>query len=411
MLMKSQSYSSLGVPNVPYEVIVAVGAPDEARTARAIQAQEGIDIVRRCADLAEAVAAVQAGIGHVAVVGTSAHLDRAVVATFAAAHTPLIVLCGDKEVAAMTALGVRATSSPTEAAVLAHALAEDVPQAPPEALSDIPEPPREGRGGRVIAVTGPVGAPGRTTAVMEMAHALGVVEEPALMVDLDTYGSSLASRLGVVDDIPGVIALARAGLSGEVSVENVQTYIRPVTSGCGLVTGLPRPSRWPEVVEAGMDAVWDSCRRAAATVVVDCGPGIAIGGNPGGRDGGALSALRAADHVVVVGAGDPIGIQRLVQFLADMEETIPALPPRTIVVNRVRSQVAGPRPREAVADALARHAGVEEVWTVADAPALADAALMSARAMAEQKPGSDVARSWAAIAKHVHQQSLTEVSP
>lgn len=231
------------------------------------------------------------------------------------------------------------------------------------------------------------------------------------MVDLDTYGSSLASRLGIVEDIPGVIALARAGLSGEVSVENVQTYVSPVASGCGLVTGLPRPSRWSEVIEAGMDAVWDSCRRAAATVVVDCGPGIAIGGNPGGRDGGALSALRAADHVVVVGAGDPIGIQRLVQFLADMEETIPALPPRTIVVNRVRSQVAGPRPREAVADALARHAGVEEVWTVADAPALADAALMSARAMAEQKPGSDVARSWAAIARHVHQQSLTEVSP
>ena len=94
------------------------------------------------------------------------------------------------------------------------------------------------------------------------------------------------------------------------------------------------------------------------------------------RNAATLSALNDADEIVVVGAGDPLGVQRLVRALGDLAP-IGLVGRTTVVVNQVRASVAGPRPGEAITAALDRYAGVSAPHLVPeDRPALDSALLL-----------------------------------
>ena len=75
------------------------------------------------------------------------------------------------------------------------------------------------------------------------------------------------------------------------------------------------------------------------------------------RNATTLTALEAADHLVVVGSADPVGLQRLVRGVQDLA-VIPS-PTPTVVVNKVRASVAGPRPERSIAEVLGRFAGMD----------------------------------------------------
>jgi MinD-like ATPase involved in chromosome partitioning or flagellar assembly len=115
------------------------------------------------------------------------------------------------------------------------------------------------------------------------------------------------------------------------------------------------------------------------------------------RNAATLSALGAADVVVAVGAGDPVGVARFVRGLADLAE-LGLDASRLVVVNRVRASATGPDPQRAVTDALARHAGVGEVLVVPDDRAALDAALLAGRTLREAAPGSAARRAIAGLA-------------
>jgi MinD-like ATPase involved in chromosome partitioning or flagellar assembly len=115
------------------------------------------------------------------------------------------------------------------------------------------------------------------------------------------------------------------------------------------------------------------------------------------RNAATVRTLEAADVVVVVGTGDPVGIQRLVRGLTELTELGLGLT-RVVVVNRVRSSVAGPRPAEAVMQALARYAGVVDAVLVPEDRAATDTALLEARMLREVAPGSPARRAIAQVA-------------
>ncbi|MEK8228098.1 hypothetical protein NKG05_21470 [Oerskovia sp. M15] len=120
------------------------------------------------------------------------------------------------------------------------------------------------------------------------------------------------------------------------------------------------------------------------------------------RNGATLSALAAADVVVVVGGSDAVGIQRLVRGLGDLADsgaTTGAL--RLVVANRVRASAAGPRPEAAVRDALGRYGGVVDLHTLPDDRATLDGALLAGRTLAEVAPDSPVRRGITALADRV----------
>ena len=64
-------------------------------------------------------------------------------------------------------------------------------------------------GGRIVAVWGPTGAPGRTTVAITLADELARLGCGSLLVDGDVYGGVIAAVLGLLDESPGLAAACR----------------------------------------------------------------------------------------------------------------------------------------------------------------------------------------------------------
>lgn len=388
-------------------VIVAVRGPGEAELTRAIEAHDNLVVARRCADLAEAVAAASAGLGGVVVVSEQPRLDRSVVKTLLRHKVGTVgVPVSDEESNRMLALGI-GTVAPVGAAVgeVVQAILESV--AVPIEASDPPSMDGDPREGAVVAVWGPTGAPGRTTVAVNLASELAS-SGSVILIDADTYGGAVSQALGMVDEAPGVAAVARVALQGGEIGEAIRRYALEVRPGLRVLSGIAQPSRWPEVPPAAVEPTLRALRAEAAVTVVDCGFGIegcefeedhpVRSGS--GRDDATLAVLAGSDLIVVVGSAEPLGIQRLVRALGDLSEGFPDHT-KMVVVNRVRSSVCGVRPTQAVADILARYASVAEVWVIPDDPKGCDAATLVGQTLSERAPRSTARRAIEAIARQV----------
>jgi Mrp family chromosome partitioning ATPase len=211
-----------------------------------------------------------------------------------------------------------------------------LPALPGQPDGPVPDPPPTG--GRVVAVWGPAGAPGRTTVATGVAAALARRGRPTLLVDADPWGGTVAQALGVLDDVSGLLAAARAHAAGDLET-GWPGLVRQVERHLQILTGLPRPDRWaevgPEVLEVLLPAA-----AGAGDVVVDTGFGIEgdeaadLAGRPV-RDASTQVALQIADVVAVVGTADPVGLTRLARGLSDLRELEVAAPVH-VVVNRMR---------------------------------------------------------------------------
>lgn len=255
-----------------------------------------------------------------------------------------------------------------------------------------PAGPGVGRG-RLVAVWGPAGAPGRTTVAVSVAAELAADGAQVLLVDADTYAASIAQVLGMLDESPGLVAAVRAGLDGRLDPELLSRLAPTVSPGLRVLTGLTRAGRWSELRPAGLQAVWASARRLVDHVVVDLAPPLeedeelSYDTAAPRRNGAALEALRAADDVLVVGSADPVGLQRLVRALQELAVAVPGAVPQ-VVVNRVRADSVGRNPRLRVREALDRFAGVSDPHLVPDDRSATDRALLAGRTLAEAAPDS-----------------------
>lgn len=388
-------------------VLIAVRGAHESTVASMVGAAPGLTVVRRCADLTEALAAAHAGVGSVVLVSEQPLLHRGVIAEFAAVGVAVVgVPSGPDAAAHLRGLGVDdlvpTDADPATVAAIVLRAASRAPE--PEALDVVQVPAEPQRKGAIIAVWGPAGAPGRTTVAVSMAYDLAQ-RVGALVVDADTYGGAVAQALGLLDESPGVAALARASLHGTLGPDTLRRHALEAAPGLRVLSGITRSDRWPELSPTALEPGWELARASAAVTVIDCGfslesdEELQYDTRAPQRNGATLSALAAADVVVAVGSAEPLGIQRLVHGLAELERVVPAeTTPRIVVVNRVRASVAGDRPREAVADALRRYSGVEQVWTVGWDPRACDAATLAGQALGERAPRSAARKSIQAVA-------------
>jgi MinD-like ATPase involved in chromosome partitioning or flagellar assembly len=227
----------------------------------------------------------------------------------------------------------------------------------------------------------------------------------ALLIDADTYGGTVAQVVGLLDEAPGIAAAARAAGQGSLDARSLARLTPVIGPGLRVLTGISRADRWPELPASSLDVVWERARVLATWVVVDCGFSLeqdevlSYDTHAPRRNAATLSALDAADVVVVVGAGDPVGVQRLVRGLAELTESgVGSDAERVVVVNRVRASAAGPRPEHAVADALERYAGVTGAHLLPDDRSGVDAALLTGGTLAESAPQSPVRAAIARLA-------------
>jgi MinD-like ATPase involved in chromosome partitioning or flagellar assembly len=363
-----------------------------------------VAIARRCLDTADLLAAGAAGLGAVAVVGSDAPrldadvLDRlrlmgiSVVGVVASGDdagarrldrwgaATVVTVDRDDLGAAVRAIAT-AVGAAGAAAVPVDGEAADRARAGEEAH------------GRVVAVWGPAGAPGRTSVAVAIADEASRSGIGVLLVDADTWAPSVSVVLGLVDDGAGLASACRRALGGGLDVDGLAALARELRPGFSVLHGLPRAGRWNEVRGVALADVIAVARSFVDLVVVDCGfsleadEELVFDTEAPRRNAATFASLESADLVVAVGSADPVGLVRIVSGLSDLADAVPGADVR-VVATRLRESLVGKRGKAGVAEALHRHAGVDYVWCIPDDRAAYDAALRTGSTLAEVAPSS-----------------------
>ncbi|MCW2844360.1 MAG: hypothetical protein JWN22_2276 [Nocardioides sp.] len=329
-------------------LLVASGAGWESPALRLLTDHPGVVVLKRCVDVDDLLATATAGQADVAVLGLdSPGLDLAATDHLRKHHVrPVAVVAAGAppEAARLRAsrIGIRALVTEDALDTLPEAVtsAETPPTTRIRGESPVPEVPAAPvPGGRVLAVWGPGGAPGRTTLAAGIAAELGRRRLRTVLVDADPYGGAVAQQLGIMDEVSGLLAAARLAAGGDLA-ERFASVERGIDAHLTVVTGLPRADRWVEIRAGAIEHVLEIARDHGH-VVVDTGfsleddPGSDFGSRPG-RNQMTLGALAVADEVVVVGNADPVGLSRLARALVELRDLTGGAPVR-VVVNRMRA--------------------------------------------------------------------------
>ena len=190
----------------------------------------------------------------------------------------------------------------------------------------------------VVAVWGPVGAPGVTTTAISVSSVCAQAGLSTLLCDVDTRGSSIAIALGVMDETPGFAAACRLAGRNELTISEIGRIVNTVERDgvrFSVLTGVPRASRWAEVGSAKVRSVLDLVKGIYDVVIVDVGFGAEenewIDDAPQ-RDGAAREILRRADSVIAVGTSDAVGVSRIIRGLDEIRDLCE---PPVLILNRV----------------------------------------------------------------------------
>ena len=227
----------------------------------------------------------------------------------------------------------------------------------------------------------------------------------AVLLDLDTYGAATAQLLSVLDEAPGLAAAARASELGTLDLHALARLALEVAPRFRVLTGLPTPSRWTEVRPAAVQQIIELARSLAPFVVLDLGFAIeddeelSYDTLAPRRNAATLTGLAEADDLLLVGAADPIGLQRMVRAAQTVGQ-VPSPTPRP-VVNRLRASSVGPDPERRVAESLARFAGLESITFLPDDPAATDKAVLAGQTLAECAPDSPLRSAIADLASRI----------
>jgi MinD-like ATPase involved in chromosome partitioning or flagellar assembly len=378
-------------------LVVAAGARWEPTALESLHVGAGVVVLRRCMDVTDLLAHAAAGDARVAVIAAEAPgLDVDAIGHLARSGVlPLVVFPEELDGAAerVRRLGVRSLVGDRHlaelpAAVLALSRSGD--EAPVAAARVDPS-----GAGRVIAVWGPAGAPGRTTVALGLAGELASRGGDPLLLDLDPWGGAVAQRLGVLDEVSGLLAAAR--LAGRSDLAEGFASLQRRVAGFRVLTGLPRADRWLEVRGEVVDELVDLAREQG-DVLLDTGfsleddPLLDLGSRPT-RNGLTLAALAAADDLVVVGTADPVGLSRLARALSELGETTGGRPVH-VVLNRWRSRLG--LDEAEVRRLLAGYGELLGLHVVPDDGLAADRSLVTGRTFVEGAT-SPLARSFVPI--------------
>jgi MinD-like ATPase involved in chromosome partitioning or flagellar assembly len=411
-----------------------------------------LTVVRRCTELPELVAACQSGIARAAIVADDAgEVTAALAERLAASGVALLVLADDEgSRERLSALSIVHAPRGSAAEMLSDLVADAVhqldgrpaaalladpagalltwsadgsgwpvrPAGRADAPGSGPSPEQEGgdgeRGegdgkpaGTIVAVWGPAGAPGRTTFAVNFAAEAAADGKTVLLMDADTYGSSVAASLGLLDESAGVAQVCRLADQGLLDRQSLLRSALSVSlKGQRLLvlTGITRSDRWVELRPTALGLVLDQARKTADLIVIDCGfsleadEELSFDTLAPRRNGATLRALELADTVYAVGAADSVGIPRLVRALAELEAAVPGTVPR-VVLNKVRASAVGRSPERQLRDAWERFGPGTEItaFLPADFTSM-DAALLGGSALLETAPSSPLRQAIAALA-------------
>ena len=398
--------------------VVTVGQSREDLVGGLERLHGPVTVVRRCTELPELLAACQSGLARAAVVAEGSEgLTSSLVDRLSAVGVAIVALTDNADEAArLRAIGVASALTGVESAALSDRIAEAVsqltgtglrtsarssPADPGDALKPVPAEPPPGQDnpgpGKIIAVWGPAGAPGRTTLAANIAGELAADGKGVILVDADSYGASIAAVLGLLDESAGLAQacrLADQGLLDSAALEKIAAPVAMKSGTFRVLTGITRADRWTELRASALALVLGRAREIAEMVVVDAGfcleadEELSFDTMAPRRNAATLRSLELADTVYAVGAADPVGVPRLVRGLAELEDAVPGVSP-LVVMNRVRASAVGRGPERQLRDAWERYGPASGLkgFLPYDAAA-ADAALLGGSLLLEAAPDS-----------------------
>lgn len=310
-------------------ITVAGSVERETQVASQLATDHDFDLTFRCLDRAELLASLRAGSLDAAIcIGVVPwfdfqcleEADRARVRLFGMAADP--IEADMLEVAGFTVVrdvahlnDLLATSSPIHSS--------SSPRLAP---------------GKIVAVWGPKGAPGRSTVAIELAAVLAQTDPSSLLVDADLYGGDIAQLLGVAEEVAGIVPLCRMAARGELRDDRWMSELRRAPMGPVLVPGVLRAELWGEVSLFGWTRFLDAARACFRSTVIDIGFCLesgAPGGAGPGRNDVAIAAVEAADRIVAVLRADPVGLRSFFWSFSDHKDVLDR-DKCVFVVNRVR---------------------------------------------------------------------------
>ncbi|WP_309076445.1 P-loop NTPase [Paenarthrobacter sp.] len=401
-----------------------------------------VTVVRRCAELAELMAACQSGLARAAIVAEgSEELTASLVDRLGAVGVVIIALTDNPEEASrLRGLGVASAPSGVKPAALAGTISDAVARQAQHGSSASPRPGsladpgaaatvvlggteeyRTPAGpGRIIAVWGPAGAPGRTFVAANMAAELAAEGNKVLLIDADSYGASIAAVLGLLDESAGFAQACRLADQGLLDTKSLDRLAVSVATKAGtfrVLTGITRAGRWTELRPAALATVFGHARELVDVVVVDAGfclesdEELSFDTMAPRRNGATLRCLELADTVYAVGAADPVGVPRLVRGLAELVQAVPAATPR-VLFNKVRPGTVGRDPERQLREAWDRYGPSAAIsaflpWD----QKVADAALLAGSLLLEVAPDSALRQSISNLVCAPRQQSRRSSVP
>lgn len=198
-----------------------------------------------------------------------------------------------------------------------------------EALVGGPVVSADQPGAAALTVVAGASGGGATEVAIEMARAVG---RGSVLVDADEVAPAIAQRLGL-DIEPNLRTAVDAVEYGMGSLD--AALVSAPSGAFGVVCGLPNVSAWPQVRPG---EVTDLLRRLAIArdhVVTNVSSRLedVVVGAGRGRYGIGRAAVAAADALVGVGPATPVGVTRLLGWVAEVRALNPTAAVH-LVVNR-----------------------------------------------------------------------------
>jgi len=399
-------------------LLAAADEPWETVVVRALQQPgSGMTLVRRCMDVADAIATAASGQADAVLLSAGLRgLDTDVLARLAdAGAEPVVVIDPDDTSTANRLARMGATS------VLSWREVSELPQLvttrvasrhngatpPAQAAADesgFTSVADDAPLGRLVTVWGPTGAPGRSTIALGLAAACSEHGLPTLLVDADVYGGAISPMLAILDEISGLLAAARLANTGSLDLPALHRQVRELGPTLRVLTGLPRADRWTQLRPGALAQILHTARQMAPLVIVDCGfsleqdEELSYDTAAPRRNGATLLALEQADLILAVGSADPVGLTRLARGVLDLGDAVPGAD-TALVVNRVRPSLGWSR--EDIADLLHRFTGRTPVAYLPEDRSAVDRALVEGKTLVESAPRAPLTRALDALAAQV----------
>ena len=210
---------------------------------------------------------------------------------------------------------------------------------------------------RLVAVGGPPGG-GATELAIELARAGSLDRRRIALVDADDVLPSVAQRLALTiePNLRTAVDAVEYGM-GDLT----ESLVTAPDGSFGVLCGLPNVAAWSQVRPGEVLDVLDAVTHTRDAVVVNVSSrlediGVGVGRS---RYGITRAVIGAAGVLVAVGSGTPVGVTRLLGWIADARSLGDA--PVHVVVNRCPTD--GFR-RAEIADEIERTFPPAALWFV-----------------------------------------------